>query len=276
MTAIAIPFARRRYRVALGAGVAIIVAWAVVATLWPQLAPYDPQLQDPMSRFRPPGGAHWLGTDQFGRDTFSRMLAGARPVLLVAPPATALAIVAGTLVGLLAGTRGGLVDEVIMRLLDAVVVFPAIIATVLVVALAGRSVPVMVLVIAASFTPIVARSVRAATLVEREKAYVESARLRGARAWSLTVREILPNITPTVLVEATSRFGDAIFAAATLSFLGLGQPPGSPDWGASVSDNRVWLQLAPWTVLAPALAIASLVVGIALTADALRGRWEDS
>jgi peptide/nickel transport system permease protein len=276
MTAIAIPFARRRYRVALGAGVAIIVAWAVVATLWPQLAPYDPQLQDPMSRFRPPGGAHWLGTDQFGRDTFSRMLAGARPVLLVAPPATALAIVAGTLVGLLAGTRGGLVDEVIMRLLDAVVVFPAIIATVLVVALAGRSVPVMVLVIAASFTPIVARSVRAATLVEREKAYVESARLRGARAWSLTVREILPNITPTVLVEATSRFGDAIFAAATLSFLGLGQPPGSPDWGASVSDNRVWLQLAPWTVLAPALAIASLVVGIALTADALRGRWEAS
>ncbi|MGW4965637.1 ABC transporter permease [Nonomuraea sp. NPDC004186] len=277
MTAIALPFARRhRHQAALGIGAAIVLAWAVVAVLWPQLVPYEPDLQDPAARFLPPGGAHWLGTDQFGRDTFSRLLAGARPVLLVAPAATALAVVAGTLVGLAAGTYGGLVDEIVMRFLDAVVVFPSIIATVLVVALAGRSVTVMVLVIAASFVPIVARSVRAATLVEREKSYVEAARLRGERSWGLTVREILPNVAPTVLVEATSRFGDAIFAAATLSFLGLGQPPGSPDWGASVSDNRLWLQLAPWTVLGPAMAIASLVVGIALVTDALRGRWEAS
>ncbi|MEU4226322.1 ABC transporter permease [Nonomuraea sp. NPDC026600] len=274
MTAIALPYARRRHGAALGIGAAIIVAWAVVAAFWPQLVPYEPDLLDPASRFLPPGSAHWLGTDQFGRDTFSRLLAGARPVLLVAPTATALAVVAGALVGLAAGTYGGLVDEIVMRVLDAVVVFPSIIATVLVVALAGRSVTVMVLVIAASFVPIVARSVRAATLVEREKSYVEAARLRGERSWGLTVREILPNVSSTVIVEATSRFGDAIFAAATLSFLGLGQPPGSPDWGASVSDNRLWLQLAPWTVLAPALAIASLVVGIALVADALRGRWE--
>ncbi|MEV6986366.1 ABC transporter permease [Sphaerisporangium sp. NPDC051017] len=277
MSAVALSRARpatRRHRVALACGLAIVLAWAVVAALWPHLAPYDPELQDPAHRFLPPGPGHWLGTDQFGRDTFSRMLAGARPVLLVAPAATALAVVAGTLVGLAAGSRGGLVDEIVMRVLDAVVVFPAIIAAVLFVALAGRSVTVVVLVIAGSFVPIVAKSVRAATLVEREKAYVEAARLRGERA--LTLREILPNVLPTVLVEATSRFGDAIFAAATLSFLGLGQPPGSPDWGASVSDNRLWLQPAPWTVLAPALAIASLVVGIALAADALRGRWEAS
>lgn len=268
--------AGRGFRVALVAGGALVLAWAVVAAFWPQLVPYDPQQHDPLSRFLPPGPEHWLGTDQFGRDTFSRMLAGARPVLQVAPLATALAVVAGTAVGLVAGTLGGLVDEIVMRLLDAVVVFPAIIAAVLFVALAGRSVTVMVLVVAGSFVPIVARSVRAATLVEREKAYVEAARLRGERPWSLMRREILPNVGTTVLVEATSRFGDAIFAAATLSFLGLGQPPGSPDWGASVSDNRVWLQLAPWTVLAPALAIASLVVGIALVADSLRGRWEAS
>ncbi|MGJ6961750.1 ABC transporter permease [Streptosporangium sp. G11] len=268
--------AGRDFRVALVAGGALVLAWAVVAAFWPQLVPYDPQQHDPLSRFLPPGPEHWLGTDQFGRDTFSRMLAGARPVLQVAPLATALAVVAGTAVGLVAGTFGGLVDEIVMRLLDAVVVFPAIIAAVLFVALAGRSVTVMVLVVAGSFVPIVARSVRAATLVEREKAYVEAARLRGERPWSLMRREIFPNVGTTVLVEATSRFGDAIFAAATLSFLGLGQPPGSPDWGASVSDNRVWLQLAPWTVLAPALAIASLVVGIALVADSLRGRWEAS
>ncbi|MFF3439225.1 ABC transporter permease [Streptosporangium sp. NPDC002721] len=268
--------AGRDFRVALVAGGALVLAWAVVAAFWPQLVPYDPQQHDPLSRFLPPGPDHWLGTDQFGRDTFSRMLAGARPVLQVAPLATALAVVAGTAVGLAAGTFGGLVDEIVMRLLDAVVVFPAIIAAVLFVALAGRSVTVMVLVVAGSFVPIVARSVRAATLVEREKAYVEAARLRGERPWSLMRREIFPNVGTTVLVEATSRFGDAIFAAATLSFLGLGQPPGSPDWGASVSDNRVWLQLAPWTVLAPALAIASLVVGVALVADSLRGRWEAS
>ncbi|WP_204059765.1 ABC transporter permease [Microbispora corallina] len=263
-----------RSRVALAVGGTLILAWAVIALFWPHLAPYDPVHQDPLHRFAPPGPGHWLGTDQFGRDTLSRMLAGARPVLQVAPLATALGTLAGTVVGLVAGTFGGLVDEVVMRVLDAIVVFPTIIAAVLFVALSGRSVTAVVLVIAASFTTIVARSVRAATLVEREKAYVEAARLRGERSWSLMLREILPNVTTTVLVEATSRFGDAIFAAATLSFLGLGQPPGSPEWGASVSDNRTWLQIAPWTVLAPALAIASLVVATALVADALRSRWE--
>ncbi|MCT9934442.1 ABC transporter permease [Planotetraspora sp. A-T 1434] len=276
MTAIPLPLPRRRFGVALAVGAALVAAWTVVALLWPSLAPFDPGAQDPLRRFAAPGAGHLLGTDQFGRDTFSRMLAGARPVLQVAPLATVLGVLLGTAIGLVAGTLGGLVDEIVMRLLDAVAVFPAIIAAVLFVALAGRSVTVMVLVIAGAFTPIVARSVRAATLVEREKPYVEAARLRGERPWALMGREILPNVGTTVLVEATSRFGDAIFAAATLSFLGLGQPPGSPDWGASVSDNRVWLQIAPWTVLAPALAIASLVVGIALVADALRARWEAS
>jgi peptide/nickel transport system permease protein len=120
----------------------------------------------------------------------------------------------------------------------------------------------------------VTRSVRAATLVERQKPYVEAALLRGEPLWSLMLREILPNISGTVLVEATSRLGDAIFAAATLSFIGLGQQPGSADWGASVSDNRAYLQNAPWTVLSPALAIASLVIGVALAADSLRARLD--
>lgn len=138
------------------------------------------------------------------------------------------------------------------------------------VALLGHSVLVLLLVIAAAFVPLVARSVRAAVLVEREKPYVAAARLRGEPGWSLLLRELLPNVRATVLVEATSRLGNAVFAAATLSFLGLGQPPGSPEWGASISDNRIWLQNAPWTVLSPALAIASLVVGVALVADTLR------
>jgi peptide/nickel transport system permease protein len=263
---------RRRVPVALVLGGALVLGWAVVAVFWQSLVPFDPEAQDPMRRFAEPGGEHLLGTDQFGRDTFSRVLAGARSVLAVAPPAMLLGLVGGTAIGLAAGTFGRWVDEVVMRALDAVMVFPALVAAVLVVALLGQSATVLVLVIGASFIPIVARSVRAAALVERGKPYVEAARLRGEPGWSLMFREILPNIARTVLVEATSRLGDAVFAASTLSFLGLGAPPGSPDWGASVSDNRAFLQNAPWTVLGPALAIASLVIGVALVADALRGR----
>jgi peptide/nickel transport system permease protein len=253
-------------------GVTLLAWWVLAALWWPHLAPYAPDVQQPTLRFQPPSGAHLLGTDQFGRDVLSRLLAGARPVLQVAPAATALAVLAGTALGLVTGTIGGRLDEVVMRLVDAVVVFPAVIAAVLVTALLGRSPVTLVLVIGAAFVPLVTRSVRAAALREASAPYVEAARLRGEPTWSLLLREVLPNIRGTVLVEATSRLGDAVFAAATLSFIGLGLTPGSPDWGASVSANRVWLHVAPWTVLAPALAIASLVVAAALTADALRSR----
>ncbi|TQS43004.1 ABC transporter permease [Cryptosporangium phraense] len=264
----------RRAPVALGLGLLILLLWTLDALLWRHWAPFDPLAQDPGSKFASPGAEHLLGTDQFGRDVFSRLLAGAGSVLAVAPLATALAVLAGTVIGLVAGSSGRWVDEGVMRVLDTLTVFPAIVASILFVALLGSSTAVLVLVIGFSFVPIVARSVRAATLVERDKPYVEAARLRGEPGWSLLVREILPNVAGTVLVEATSRLGDAVFAAATLSFLGLGAAPGSPDWGASVADNRAWLQIAPWTVLAPALAIASLVVGVALIADSLRARVE--
>jgi peptide/nickel transport system permease protein len=266
--------AGRSRRVPLVPAVCAVVVggWALVALLWPHLVPYAPDVQRPQDRLLPPSAAHWFGTDRFGRDVLSRLLAGARPVLTVAPLATALAVLVGGAVGLVAGALGGWLDEVAMRVVDAVMVFPAVIAAVLFVSLLGRSVTVLVLVVAAAFVPLVARSVRAATLVEREKPYVEAARLRGEPTWSLLLRELLPNVRATVLVEATSRLGDAVFAASTLSFLGLGQPPGSPDWGASIADNRILLQAAPWTVLAPALAIASLVVAVALASDALRKR----
>lgn len=266
---------RRRRPVGAAAGGVIVLGWVVAALLWPHLVPFDPQAQYPAARFLPPTAHHLLGTDQFGRDVFSRLLAGARPVMEIAPTAAALAVVAGTAIGLVAGAFGRWVDEVVMRVLDAVLVFPVIIAGVLFVAMLGRGVGVVVAVVGLSFVPVVARSVRGATLVERRKPYVEAALLRGEPGWSLMLRELLPNVSHTVLVEATSRLGDAVFAAATLSFLGLGQTPGSPDWGASVSDNRAWLQNAPWTVLAPSLAIASLVVSVALICDELRTRWDD-
>jgi peptide/nickel transport system permease protein len=261
--------------VAAVAGVVIVLFWAAAALWWPHMAAFDPQTQYPAQSFLPPSAHHLLGTDQFGRDVLSRMLAGSRPVMEIAPMATILAIGTGTAIGLAAGTYGRWVDEVTMRILDAVLVFPTIVASVLFVAMLGRGIGVVVAVVGLSFVPIVARSVRAATLVERRKPYVEAALLRAEPTWSLMARELLPNVSRTVAVEAASRLGDAVFAAATLSFLGLGQPPGSPDWGASVSDNRAWLQNAPWTVLGPALAIASLVVSVALIADELRTRLDD-
>jgi len=264
---------RRRVSVASMFGGVIVLFWVVAAFLWSRMVPFDPQAQYPAQRFLPPGADHLLGTDQFGRDVFSRLLAGSRSVMVIAPTATVLAVGAGTMIGLAAGAGRRWVDEVIMRILDTVLVFPTIIASVLFVALLGRGVGVVVAAVGLSFVPIVARSVRAATLVERRKPYVEAALLRGEPTWSLMVRELLPNVSHTVAVEATSRLGDAVFAAATLSFLGLGQAPGSADWGASVADNRGWLQNAPWTVLAPALAIASLVVSVALVSDEVRTRW---
>ncbi len=252
------------------AGAVLLVGWAVVAVFWPHLVPIDPMTQHPAERFRSPGWGHLFGTDQFGRDVLARVLAGARPVLAAAPLATAVGVGAGSLLGLVCGVRRGLLDEIAMRVVDVLAVFPSLVGAVVVVALVGRSTTTLVIVIGVFFLPIVTRSVRAAALVEREKPYVEAARLRGEPFPSLLGREVLPNVAGTVLVEATSRLGDAVFAAAALSFLGLGQPPGSPEWGASVADNRVFLQHAWWTVLFPALAVASLVIGVALVADNLR------
>ncbi|WP_462203672.1 ABC transporter permease [Frankia sp. CcWB3] len=268
---------RAGFRAGFVVGAFLLVGWVVVAVFWPQLAPADPMAQHPSQRMLGPGGGHLFGTDQFGRDVLSRVMAGARPVLEVAPLATALGVAVGSLLGLVCGARRGLFDEIVMRVVDVLAVFPNLVAAVVVVvALVGRSTTTLVLVIGTFFVPIVTRSVRAAVLVEREKPYVEAVRLRGEPFWSLLWREVLPNVTGTVLVEATSRLGDAVFAASTLSFLGLGQPPGSPEWGASVADNRVFLQQGWWTVLFPALAVGSLVIGVALIADNLReqaARW---
>jgi peptide/nickel transport system permease protein len=173
----------------------------------------------------------------------------------------------GVALGLAVGYRRGRVDGVVMRALDTFDVLPSLLPIVLVVGLLGRSSTVVVLVIAATFVPIVARSVRGATLAEREAGYVAAARLRGERGWYVATREVLPNVGGPIAVEGTVRLADAVFSIATLSFLGLGAEVGSPDWGAQVADNRTSLQVAWWTVLFPSLAIASLVVAVSLLAD---------
>ena len=250
-------------------GAVILLFWVFMALFWGVVAPYDPQAVDPTTSLAPPSGEHWFGTDNLGRDVLSRVLAGASSVLTVAPLGTALGMVGGIAVGLVTGYYRGRVDDVIMRVVDALLAFPLIIIAVLVLSVLGSSKVNVVLVIGVVFMPIVARTVRSSVLSEREREYVAAARLRGESGGYIMVSEILPNILSPIAVEATIRLGYAIFTSATLSFLSLGIQEPSPDWGLTISLGRVYLQAAPWVVVFPALALATLVVAVNLVADGL-------
>ncbi|MDR0849672.1 MAG: ABC transporter permease [Propionibacteriaceae bacterium] len=219
---------------------------------------------------QPPGGGHPFGTDNLGRDVFIRTLAGAGPILTIAPAATAIATVVGAAMGLAAGYFRGIVDDLLMRSFDILHALPGIIAILLVTAAFGRSPVTIMIAIGIFFAPIIARTVRSAVFVETGKQYVESARSQGESTWRILFVELLPNVAPTLIVEATIRLGFAVFASAGLSFLGLGAQPPSPDWGLVVSQNRIFIQTAWWSVTFPALAIMTLVVAVNLIADNLR------
>ena len=256
-------------------GAAILLFWILMALFWGAVVPYGPQALDPTASLAPPSAEHWFGTDNLGRDVFSRVLAGASSVLTVAPLGTALGMLGGIAVGLVTGYYRGRVDDVVMRVVDALLAFPLIIIAVLVLSVLGPSKVNVILVIGVVFTPIVARTVRSAVLSEREREYVAAARLRGESGLYIMVSEILPNILSPIAVEATIRLGYAIFTSATLSFLSLGIQEPSPDWGLTISIGRVYLQAAPWMVLFPALALATLVVAVNLVADGLLQAVED-
>jgi peptide/nickel transport system permease protein len=251
-------------------GAVILLFWILDAIFWPLFVPHDPYAVDPINTLKGPSPDHFFGTDDLGRDVFSRVLAGARSVLTIAPAATALGLLGGIAVGLITGYYRGLVDDIVSRLVDAMLSFPLVITALLVLAVLGHSALNVVLVIAIVFTPLIARTVRAAVLSEREREYVSSARLLGEPGILIMAREILPNIVGAIVVEGTVRLGYAIFTAATLSFLGLGIQQPSPDWGLSISLGRTFLQVAPWTVLFPALALATLVVALNFVADGVR------
>jgi peptide/nickel transport system permease protein len=251
-------------------GMVIIVWWVFCAIFGAAIAPHDP-LNQTASVLASPSSHHLFGTDQLGRDVFSRVLAGARSILTIAPLATALAIIAGTTLGLITAYFRGLVDDVVSRLIDALLAIPLIVLAFTVTVSLGHSTLTLIVVIGVLFTPLVARTVRAAVLAERELDYVPAARLRGERAPYVMFVEILPNITAPIIVEATVRLGYAIFTIAGLTFLGFGVQPPSPDWALQISDNYTLLAAGTywWTVLFPGLAIASLVIAINLAADGL-------
>jgi peptide/nickel transport system permease protein len=255
-------------------GATSVLFWIIMALFWRWIAPYDPFDTDPLT-FAAPSTSHWAGTDDLGRDVFSRVLAGASDVLTIAPAATGLAVLIGTIVGLAAGYHLGIIDDFLMRAVDALLAFPGIIIAVMVLGLLGASKLNVILVIAIFFSPLIGRTVRSAVLGEREKEYVAAARLRGERGHYVMFAEILPNVTGPIIVEGTVRLGYAVFTAATLSFLGLALNPPSPDWGLTIATYRAQIEVAPWVVLAPAVALATLVVGVNLIADGLRRALAD-
>jgi peptide/nickel transport system permease protein len=249
-------------------GLIILLFWVFMAAFSTSIT-QSFTAQDAMNSLKAPSAAHWFGTDDLGRDVFARTMAGARTVLIIAPLATVLALLWGSIIGLIAGFWRGLTDDIIMRGIDVLLALPIIITAILILSLFGKGTAIIILTIAILFTPVVSRTVRSAVIGEREREYVLAARLRGERSAFVMAREILPNITQPIIVEGTVRLGYAVFTAATLAFLGFGLAPPSPDWGLTISTQRVFLQIAPWTVLFPAAALASLVVAINLITDGL-------
>ncbi|SDV49392.1 ABC transporter permease [Chitinasiproducens palmae] len=251
-------------------GAVVLLFWLACAIGGTALAPQDPYAVAPRAALLPPSADHWFGTDRLGRDVFSRVLAGARDILAVAPLATLLGTAVGTVLGLFAGYYRGAVDAILGRLIEVVLALPLVIVALFALSALGGDRLTVVVVIAAVFAPITARTVRAATGRERNLDYVAAAQLRGEHAGYIVFREILPNIAATVVVEAAVRLGYAIFTVATLSFLGFGTQPPSPDWGLTIAENYTSLAGgAWWTVAFAALATASLVIAVNLIADAL-------
>ena len=257
------------------AGLVILVFWAACAVLGPAVTPYDPFATDLMNELDPPSWAHPFGTDQLGRDILSRVILGARGILTVAPLATVLGIAAGTVLGLLTGYFRGVMDAVVGRVVEVLVALPLIIVALLALTALGPSTVTVVAVVGIVFAPLVARTVRAAVLQERGLDYVAAAELRGEDAMHIMFVEILPNVVAPIIVETTVRLGYAIFTIASLSFLGFGIQPPSPDWGLAIAENYgvigggYW-----WTVAFDAGATASLVVGVNLLAEGLQGALE--
>jgi peptide/nickel transport system permease protein len=252
-------------------GLLVIMFWVFWAITGDAFTPYDPLEQTP-EILKAPNSTYWFGTDQFGRDIFSRVLAGAQSTLQVAPAATVLAITLGTILGLIMGFIGGFVDDATSRLVDAVLALPLIVIAVVVLTALGSSNLTLILVIGLIFTSPIARTVRATVLGERQLDYVQAAELRGERAPYIMFVEILPNIMGPIIVEATVRLGYAIFAIAGLTFLGFGVQPPSPDWSLQISENYTLLSAGDfwWTVVFACGAITTLVIAVNLVADGLQ------
>jgi peptide/nickel transport system permease protein len=255
---------------ATATGTTIVILFLGLALFGPWIAPYSPTAQNASAIRLPPSTTHVLGTDRLGRDLLSRIIYGARDILLLAGGGTILAVLSGTLIGVSVTYLGGWLEELVFRIFDGLLALPALLLALLLLGTVGPSRSGVLLVIVIVYTPIVARVVRSVVLSLKSRGFIEAARMRGERLGYILWRELLPLVMPTLAVEAALRFSYAIFLVASLGFLGVGVQPPSPDWGLMVLEARNEFALAPWSLYVPAVAIALLVIGVNLMAEGVR------
>lgn len=250
-------------------GFSMIVFFAVVAIFANQIAPEGPDVEDLLARLKPPSAQHWMGTDQLGRDVFSRVILGARISMTVGFVAVSGALSIGALLGITAGYAGGRIESIIMRMMDVMLAFPSIILAIGIVALRGPGLNNTILAVSIVNIPSFARVARASTLAIKEFEYVTAARALGARTWRVLLSSIVPNAAAPLVVQGSLGIGGAIIEAAALGFLGLGAQPPTPEWGAQLADSYRYLLTDFWAALAPGLAIALMVLSFNLAGDGL-------
>jgi len=259
----------RRSRMALP-GLVLFLVFVIAGLLAPILAPYDPDATDLMNVISPPSAEHWFGTDDLGRDMFSRILFGARISLLEGVLAVGIAFVLGVPLGVLSGYAGGRTDAILMRLVDVLMAFPGVLLAIVIISILGPSLINAILAVAVYTVPIFARFARGSTLAVKEEPYIEACRAIGMSSLRILARHIFPNIAAPLFALATLRVGIAILTCASISFLGLGAQAPLPEWGAMLANSRTALLIAPHLALFPGLAIILLVFGLNLFQDGLQ------
>ena len=250
-------------------GLSLVLFHVILALVSPFIVPFDYKLQNSALMLSQPDAVHWLGADHLGRDVFSRTLMGGREALLVTGVATPLAVIWGGFVGILFGLVGGRLDEVLMRVVDAFLSLPWILKMLVLIVTFGTGVEVLIPTLAFFYGIPVIRIARAATHDVIARDFVWAAKARGHGRISIIRRELLPNVLDTLMVEGAMRWSWMLLAFSSLSFLGFGVSPPTPDWGLMISDARGFMSFAPWGVIGPVIALSSLIIGINLTADAL-------
>jgi len=260
---------RSRGRLLVTIGLAMLIALLAIAAFGPSIAPFSPSKTSPNS-LDGPTALHWLGTDSIGRDLLSRLIVGGRSTLAITFIAVALALAAGLVLGLTSGYLGGRVDQAIMRLLDVIFAFPVFLLAIAVVAALGPTVPNLILTIAIVYTPAMARVVRGPVLSVKRWDHVEAARSVGVGEFAIALRHVLPMVISPILVQTSLILSNTIFTVTALSFLGLGPPPPDPNWGSMLAEARQFMELAPLTVIGPAVAIVFASLTFIVLANGLR------
>jgi peptide/nickel transport system permease protein len=250
-------------------GLAVLAIITIFAVLAPLIAPYAPNRLSVVNRLQPPSGRWWFGTDEFGRDIFSRTIYAGQLSLLVGAAATLLAAAIGITLGLVAGFFRK-ADGIVARIIDAMMAFPDILLAISLVAALGPSLATVIVALGIVYAPRLARIVRASTLIIRELPYIEAARALGVRTWRIMIRHVLRNLVSPILVQATFIFAYAMLAEASLSFLGVGVSPEVPTWGTMIAAGRQYVGKADWMTLFPGIAIVLAVLSLQLVGDGLR------